>query len=493
MKGLAQKTIGELILMVVVVIILGAASVAALPYIQDLLAQYFGLTVDNALTQSAECSYLRCTIGCNDKVKSNQWSKLGGIGSSGLGVCPCENVPEEFHENNEKDGKICGSNSEQYPIEFRTSTIIKVTQNSFPSNAKPNCLSANKDIADSAGLFYAYQANCGTSNNVNTLNLAPGKYYVSTAQGCIKALPFIGPCYGNTYTTYISNGPKYHVLSSSNNDIQDNFDIKGTPTSYRVIVDKSLTNRNDMEGVLALRSVGCAASRLGTDCLGSMKVREATAEKPQEHEVSENEEYAFNFGIGTLIIKVLSIVDPPRLEISYFDTTTCMGTNTRICAFLLEADICRNRGCDWVDAVPPYKGVCTIGDTKPCDTFKIRAECVNQGCNWIGLDSKPLTLTIEPSIRNNRATITNMVNENEGGNLINGAVVDIIIYNPNDEVLPFKPYFRDTCKTDSNGKCSISFTVNFASGDYRIYGTVTPPQGPVSYRFITTEVPFKVS
>lgn len=67
----------------------------------------------NAFTRAVNCAYYRCTDGCDVAQ-----SKAGSFDCASF----CRKVPSEFKEN----GKICGWNAEQYPVEL----------NGFASDAK---------------------------------------------------------------------------------------------------------------------------------------------------------------------------------------------------------------------------------------------------------------------------------------------------------------------------------------------------------------------
>ncbi|TAL47570.1 hypothetical protein EPN87_02640 [archaeon] len=232
MKGIT-KIIAELILAVIVIVILGTASVAALPYIQNLLAQYFGLTTDTAITEAVECSYIRCDVGCSDaKVQSNVWRNLPG------NICPCS---KDFQD---KNGKICGENSLQYPVEIPTSISYQspvLTKMSF--SAGINCIYSNTKIptdfpwisaqakynflilsSDILKLNPGQQDKCegpvpGITNFVVSSNTAEkGRIYVSTASPQLVGFS-ISPSgiLQNIVWTQAWGRPVYTILDSSNN------------------------------------------------------------------------------------------------------------------------------------------------------------------------------------------------------------------------------------------------------------------------------------
>lgn len=457
MKGLATKTVGELILMVVVVIILGAASVAALPYIKDVLAQYFGLTTDNAATEAIECSYLRCTQGCTGKVTSNgigsPWSKLDPRN----GVCPCEGVPPELKEN----GKICGHNAEQYPVEFKLSAETKLSKSSFLSSVAPDCIAGQ--TPDWTHLLrvidYRELGVYCSDNTVSSFTLSANKmYYVDTQKG--------GTAVGTgVYNTFVQTDRKY-VSINAWDDYKREFSTIGVPTNYMIVVN-GISGAGTQEGVMTLVGKGCVISSIGSDCLDSIRFRASTAQKAEMYTVNAGEEYGFKFGAGYLVVKVLSTKFPVNLEILYLYTSPCVSA------------------------------------TVSCNTYKSKSDCTQQtGCAWIGTGYKQFQLGTDVKNQDNNVAITSMVKD-PNGNSISGALVHIIVRNPTETtqvqcrdpsatqcLLPSKRYIDTGCTTASDGKCTIQGT-DIPAGNYMIYATVSTTQG--DYRPLEAQIPFNIA
>ncbi len=492
---MAITTTKDLILMVITVAIV---ILLAVTYIPKIWASIFGQGKEflpTPFTEVVKCSYLRCTQGCLGSDVSDECFKNF-----------CEKIPQEFRKKDASGNYfICDWNALQYPAESKLEKVEKITKESFGKAAR--CIVTDgftwgfAPLGSRIDYVYIVKDLLERFNKEVCLSrpITGDTLAETIKEGTLKAGNFLyihtynkappgGGVGGAELTTEVTNKPTYLILQQPDFNItktdykfSHTEDSKSVPNIYRLVLK---LQGGDLEGRITTQYEFSILQGLNTK--GAL-IKVETSLTSEEYHFRENEEHVFKFGTGFLQIRVFTIETGQSVKMSMaysasgFACTQAPDT-IRACP-IYSKDVCESqKDCKWepltaaVQGGTPVQrppGWCT-GTIRPCSAFTTQTTCETQiACTWVAQGSRiTLALNIETNkqsfSKGETATITVTVTDKTSNKPLGEIDVSpIMVYKPNEEGAI---YFTSKCTTDSNGKCSVTYTVDMSTGTYKIYG-----------------------